>query len=95
MVNAVFPDANILMVEANEANRNTLTASGHDFEITLLGDEDKDGVTFYLGDVASTGCSMYREQTSYHFETVTLPLKKLDTLLEDAIFKTKILTSSR
>ncbi len=84
MVHAVFPEADILMVEANENNRAKLQASGHDFEITLLGDENKDGVTFYLGDIASTeGCSMYREQTSYFFEEITLPLKKLDTLLEE------------
>ncbi|MBT6489076.1 MAG: FkbM family methyltransferase [Deltaproteobacteria bacterium] len=82
MANIVFPEADIFMIEANQTNQDKLSASGHPFEITLLGDADKDEVTFFLGDRASTeGCSMYREQTSYFFEEVTLPMKKLDTLL--------------
>ena len=85
MASAVFPDAELFLVEANDANRARLQASGHPFALTLLGDVDKEeGVKFYKGDLASTeGCSMYREQTSYYFDEVIMPLKKLDTLLAE------------
>jgi len=84
MASIVFPEAKILMVEANQNHQSKLEKRGHPFEITLLGDEDKEDVKFYLGDMASTeGCSMYREQTSYFFEEVMLPMKKLDTLLKE------------
>lgn len=80
---AVFPGTDILLIEANEERRESLTAKGLPFEISLLGEEEKQACTFYVGDRASTaGNSIYREQTNFFFNEVEIPMQTLDSLLE-------------
>jgi len=87
----LWPDAYILMFEANPYLEDTLKQIGLDYKICLLGNENKT-VTYYLTKkwLLSSGNSIYKELTNDYsdefIETLKLPMFKLDDVLKDKSF---------
>jgi len=74
----IYPDANILMIEANKEKEKILKEIGN-YRIALLGEKDNETVDYYkcLNGVP-TGNGIYPENTEYEFKpekrrTITLP----------------------
>jgi FkbM family methyltransferase len=86
----IFPDTSILMIEAQAQKQDYLErlhqykASTFQYQMTMLGKENKENVAFYQIDANnnSTGSSMYEEQTDFPRKQINLPLRKLDSVLE-------------
>jgi FkbM family methyltransferase len=79
----IFPNAQYLMVEGNEDNRERLEMSvaeigNAEYVIALLGPEEKEEVTFH---VHSKGSSVLPELTSFGMEPRRVPMKRLDDLM--------------
>jgi len=75
---SIYPDANILMIEANKEKEKILKEIGN-YRIALLGEKDNETVDYYkcLNGVP-TGNGIYPENTEYEFKpekrrTITLP----------------------
>lgn len=80
---SVYPNARFLLIEADEENESLLKDSDFDYEIALVGDENKE-VTFYKGKRCNTGNSVYKENTE-EFEDcdeVTLRMQRTDEILK-------------
>ncbi len=84
-----FPNASVLMVEPQPQKRAGLdalaSALGGDVRIesVLLGDEDCDGRAFHQlrTPFGSTGSSLYEELSDYPRDVLTLPMRRLDSLV--------------
>jgi FkbM family methyltransferase len=81
---AVFPDARIVMIEANPNNRAALElaqqswgSSRTDVHIALLGAEERSEQTFHLT-ASGTGSSVLAEQTENPQTIIRLPMRTLD-----------------
>tara|TARA_B110000902_G_scaffold149406_1_gene172056 strand:- start:461 stop:1108 length:648 start_codon:yes stop_codon:yes gene_type:complete len=82
-IKSIYPDAEVLSVEANPNCTTKLSRVNPNSIISCLGKEE--GTTqFYINpsDPYCTGASMYREQTELynHPTEITLPVKTLDSL---------------
>lgn len=83
-----FPEAKYLMLEAQPEAHEYLTKLKNydpekfDFEITLLGEENKASVPFFqtLTPAGSTGSSMYPEQTDFPQRQLNLNMQRLDEI---------------
>jgi len=75
---SIYPDANILMIEANKEKEKTLKEIGN-YRIALLGERDNETVDYYKClDGVPTGNGIYQENTEFKFtpekrRTITLP----------------------
>ena len=86
----IFPGTSVLMIEAQPEKRDYLerlhqyNADTFQYQIMMLGQEDKDHVAFYQVDAnnKSTGSSMYEEETHFPRKKIELPMRKLDSVLE-------------
>ncbi len=82
MAKAIWPDAQITMIEANEEKRGCLNSAAGDVDaqlhFALLGPEDGKEVTFH---VMESGSSVFEEESAYERRAVTRQTTKLDTLL--------------
>ena len=78
---SIYPDANVLMIEANTEKENTLKQIGN-YKIALLGEEDNKEVDYYkcLNGVP-TGNGIYPENTEYQFKPEKRKAITLPTLL--------------
>jgi FkbM family methyltransferase len=87
-VRRTFPDAAILMVEADPERRPALERVKQelrgpiDFHIAVLGALEKEAVPFYRMS-SGAGSSVLEEQTTFSREIVTLPMTTLDRLVHD------------
>jgi FkbM family methyltransferase len=81
MFKEFFPNANVLMIEANEKKESILKSIGP-YKIALLGSEDNKEVDYYIcKDGVPTGNSIYKENTTYTFEPEKRKAITLPTLL--------------
>jgi FkbM family methyltransferase len=75
---SIYPDANVLMIEANKEKEKTLKKIGN-YRIALLGEKDNETVDYYKClDGVPTGNGIYQENTEFKFtpekrRTITLP----------------------
>ena len=84
MALSVFQNAHILLVEANPDLEPTLTKTGFDYHIALLGDTVRSNVNFFDASIpCKTGNSIYREMTSVPFKPRQLEMTTLDLLLKE------------
>jgi FkbM family methyltransferase len=90
MVHQIFPDASILMIEAQPKLKPILEAiaAAHaekiHFRPALLGAERRDEVEFYQMDIPiTTGSSLYEEQTTHPRSVLRLPMVRLDDLVAE------------
>jgi FkbM family methyltransferase len=82
----LWPQAHILMLEANTSCEPHLKKTGIDYKICLLGNENKNNVIFYRSKEGgiTTGESIYKEKT-HHFDNSIeeiREMKKLDELVK-------------
>jgi FkbM family methyltransferase len=94
MVSQIFPSAQFFMVDGDPDNDSRLRSSakdighGSEYSISLLGPEEKDGVTFYkLG----TGSSVLPELTTFGRSQVTLPMHTLDGFMAGRHYESPVL----
>lgn len=78
---SIYPDANVLMIEANTEKEDILKQIGN-YKIALLGSKDNEEVDYYkcLNGVP-TGNGIYPENTEYQFEPEKRKTITLTTLL--------------
>ena len=78
---SIYPDANVLMIEANTEKEKTLKEIGN-YKIALLGEKDNEEVDYYkcLNGVP-TGNGIYPENTEYQFQPEKRKAITLTTLL--------------
>ena len=75
---SIYPDASVLMIEANKEKEKTLKEIGN-YRIALLGEKDNETVDYYKClDGVPTGNGIYQENTEFKFtpekrRTITLP----------------------
>jgi FkbM family methyltransferase len=75
---SIYPDASVLMIEANKEKEKTLKEIGN-YRIALLGEKDNEIVDYYKClDGVPTGNGIYQENTEFKFtpekrRTITLP----------------------
>lgn len=82
-VRQIFPEANFIMIEPQIAQKQYLDVLTRKFnnislELSLVGDEEKDEVEFY---VMGSGSSIYQENSDCHREKVSLKMETIDTLI--------------
>lgn len=84
MFQKIFPDAEILMIEANKEKEEVLKKKGKYF-IALLGSEDEKIVDYYRceNESISSGNGIFKENTNYKFEPEKKKTIKLSSLLKD------------
>lgn len=89
MTKEIFPNSEILMLEANRDNERDLLATGIPHRIALLGDHRKEVSYYAIKDDYSkynTGNSIFIENTKHYtgdnFETKELTMTTLDSELE-------------
>jgi len=93
MARGVFPEAPFLMLEAQESQRaileqvKTQGGSSVDYQIALLGPENREGVDFHQYDVAPTGASVLAAQAGAAARLVKCRMETLDTILDRAGFR--------
>lgn len=80
----VFPNTNILSIEANPNNEKQLKLNNPNSLITLMGRENNSNVDFYISNNTDNdvGASIYREATQYGNDSysISLPMITLDSL---------------
>jgi len=78
---SIYPDANVLMIEANTEKEKTLKEIGN-YKIALLGAKDNEEVDYYkcLNGIP-TGNGIYPENTEYQFQPEKRKAITLTTLL--------------
>jgi FkbM family methyltransferase len=78
---SIYPDANVLMIEANKEKEKTLKEIGN-YKIALLGGKDNEEVDYYkcLNGVP-TGNGIYPENTEHEFQPEKRKAITLPTLL--------------
>jgi len=90
MFQSVFPACNIKSIEANPACGKELKKRNLNYQIALLGSNDRDYVNFFIekNDFLSGGASIYLEKTHYYndYYTVQLPTETLDSLGDEFDF---------
>ena len=92
MAQAVFPEAQFLMVEAQPSQQPTLEAVARTLgrnvavRIALLGPESREAATLHQYDHAATAASVLSDPRSSHSRSITCPMVTLDQLLADAGF---------
>jgi FkbM family methyltransferase len=97
MASSIFPSARILMFDGNPENepalRSTVQEIGtrSEYFVSLLGPEEKAGVTFHKPDAGNTGSSVLPELTSFEKEAITLPMHTLDGLTDGAALRMPLL----
>lgn len=81
--NAVLPNSNFILFEANPAYNSDLANSGFQYFNTVLSNPGRDYVEFYNG--TNTGDSYYKETTSFYDNqtSINLPCTTLDQLIQD------------
>ena len=79
----IFPESDILMIEANKNKEDILKKKGN-YIIALLGSEDGKEVDYFkcTDDKIDTGNSVYLENTSMKFNPEKRKTKKLSSLLD-------------
>ena len=79
----IFPESDILMIEANKDKEDILKKKGN-YIIALLGSEDGKEVDYFkcIDDKIDTGNSVYLENTSMKFNPEKRKTKKLSSLLD-------------
>ena len=79
----IFPESDILMIEANKDKEDILKKKGN-YIIALLGSEDGKEVDYFkcTDDKIDTGNSVYLENTSLKFNPEKRKTKKLSSLLD-------------
>lgn len=79
----IFPESDILMIEANKDKEDILKKKGN-YIIALLGSEDGKEVDYFkcTDDKIDTGNSVYLENTSMKFNPEKRKTKKLSSLLD-------------
>lgn len=85
MAKEVFPDANVLMIEAQPEKRVFLEQikANHkfvDYIITALGPENGEGLPFYF---METGSSFLEEQSDMPRKIINLPMRTVDSLMKE------------
>jgi FkbM family methyltransferase len=84
MIKSVYPDIDVFCIDANPLCKPVLESKQYNHEIALIGDSNKDAVTFYIEkkDCLAGGASVYLENTSYYDDrfAMELPMKTLDGL---------------
>lgn len=87
-VQSLFPNTSIFMIEGNEKHREVLKSRNMDFEIALVGENERN-ITYYVSkvDARGTGNSVFRENTA-HFpdkntELVSARIQRIDDILEN------------
>jgi FkbM family methyltransferase len=92
MAGAVFPEASVLMLEAQENKRATLeerkrASRGRlDFRISLLGREARENVEFHQYAQAETAASVLVDHKSAFSHKLTCRMQVLDDLLRESNF---------
>jgi FkbM family methyltransferase len=92
MINDIWPDIDIFMIEANPIKESYLKNTGYKYIISLLTDKIGEIYDFFTNknDQTSTGCSIYRENTHYfsdeNVEITKLTSNTLDNLFFDQKF---------
>jgi len=87
MAKGIFPEAAFLMLEAQESQRETLeqvknpNGASLNYQIALLGPENREGVSFYHHDNAPTGASVLVAQAGAPGRLVKRKMETLDTIL--------------
>lgn len=86
----IWPEANYVLIEAQEACRPFLEATGQEHHIAVLSDREKE-VTFYnrKNDI-STGASVYRENTPFFSDDQIEPETRQATTLDKLLFRRHI-----
>lgn len=83
---AIWPQAQIKAIEANEACRPYLVTAGHDFDIAVLSDTEGDATFHVCDNGCGEGNSLYRENSIHGFTPQTVQTKTLAGLLGDQTF---------
>jgi FkbM family methyltransferase len=92
MAGAVFPEASILMLEAQEDKRAILeerkrtSLNRLDFRISLLGREARENVALHHYEQAATAASVLTDHKSAFTRTVTCRMQTLDAVSREANF---------
>lgn len=81
MFKKIFPEANILMIEANTEKEDLLKKVGN-YVIALLGKDDDKEVTYFKckNSTIASGNSIYEEDSIHKFETEKRKTKKLSSI---------------
>lgn len=89
-VRKVYPESKILMLEASDQHvkslKNVVQSIGNaKYRIEVCSERDGDVIPFYFNPKASTGNSMFREETTYfaNVKPVNKISSKLDTILKE------------
>lgn len=84
----IFPSANLKLFEGNPYCEFALKMRGYDTHICLLGSGKDKTATFFVNpdDLASTGCSIYLEQSKEFSspEEMILPICRLDDVIPES-----------
>ena len=85
MFKKIFPDSDILMIEANRKKEDILKKKGK-YLIALLGSKDDETVNYFkcTDENIASGNSIFEENTSYKFEPEIRKTITLSTLLQDS-----------
>ena len=80
---AVLPDSEFILFEANPAYRDALANSGFRAFNTVLSNPERNEVEFYNG--TNTGDSYYKETTTHYDNqgSIKLPCRTLDSIIEE------------
>jgi len=81
----LFPDADVLMIEANEDKQVYLRGIGP-YKIALLSDSEKEVDYFKSQTSISTGNSIYRENTDIPFESEKRKTQTLQSIVGDETY---------
>ena len=81
----LFPDADVLMIEANEDKQVYLRGIGP-YKIALLSDSEKEVDYFKSQTSISTGNSIYRENTNIPFESEKRKTQTLQSIVGDETY---------
>ena len=86
LVGALWPEADVLSIEANEACRGLLAQHVRDFKIVAL--SDTAGQAFFWKSTESNteGSSFFREQSNHAFIPVKVETTTLDLLAGDTVY---------
>jgi len=87
----IYPGIRVVSFEANPNCEKILAQKGIEYRIGLLGSESSEKVPFYTNpdDVASTGCSIFKENSKFfsNARVIDLPMHRLDDVVPtDATF---------
>jgi FkbM family methyltransferase len=85
IIRMIYPGIRIVSFEANPNCEKILAQKGIEYRIGLLGNKSSEKVPFYTNpdDVASTGCSIFKENSKFfsNARVVELPMHRLDDVV--------------